>query len=230
MSYGVVLDKKIDDILVVVMAHSDARGAVERHKKYWEACGRVVYLVPTDAELPSIEAEQWRARPRAHVGPDAILRVVDGLERASKEPHPYILFCEYDAVVLDPPKFRPINGEVMAPAFGDTREERGFEGTLYCHPPLFLNRKTAAVLVDELKKYGPGVERGFWDRAVGLAIERSQGRLRCTDLWARGACFACNPIDERNLETACEAVRTGATFIHGVKTEFTLNALEASLK
>jgi hypothetical protein len=215
-------------ILNVVMAHREAQAAVNRHKKYWHACGDVVYVTPLNSPLPDSSLPFVEFNMAQHAGFEANSRVISALRWAINQPYGFIAFHEYDSFMLEPPSSLPFPGEIWAPAFRDTREERGFVGTTFTHPPLFMGRATCIELVSALDRVTPHAERGFWDRMVGLAIEQTPS-IKLVNMWEGGRCFAKNPIEGSTVEEACAAVRHGARWIHGIKTPEALVAIESAL-
>ncbi len=221
-----------NNTLVVVMAHDGVRATVERHKGYWEKWGDVVYLCGMADPLQGCQyGLQWVYGPPQHYGYESNQKVLLGLKQALMGLPSTIVFIEYDAVILGNDaswiKKRPEDA-VWCPSFRDTRPERGFTGTTFCHPPLVMSHKTASHLVAAMEKLGAGVEQGFWDRYVGLACERYGIKIR--NMWDDGMCYAANPIHGGHIDAACDAVANGARFIHGIKDEQTLRRLESCVK
>lgn len=213
--------------LIVVMAHGGAAATVERHKKYWEPWGEVVYLVPANDTLPGDRGIQWAYGVSQHAGFEVNRKVLLGLQQAVKRLPDNIIFLEYDAFILGNDNswlYKIPDDTIWCPAFRDIRDNRGFVGTTFTHPPLVMGIKVAGKLIRAMEAVGVGVESGFWDRYVGLVCE--QYGIKIQNMWDEKLCYARNPIEGQYLDAACDAVRNGAIFIHGIKDEPSLRRIE----
>lgn len=213
---------------ILVMAHGAVLPTIERHEKYWTRWGDVTYLTAFNDGIPGNRGLQFSYGPPEHHGFESNRRVLYGLKQATQGMPTNIILMEYDCLILGNDKSwlkQVPKDAIWCPAFNDTRVTRGFVGTTFCHPPVVMNTKMACHLVHALEEIGPGVEFGFWDRYVGYACEQYQ--IPIQNMWTSGECFARNPIEGEYVDQACEAVKLGARFIHGVKDEATLRRIES---
>lgn len=213
--------------VLIVMAHRGVQATVDRHKKYWERWGDVIYLCGQDDCLRGEYGMQWAYGPAEHYGFASNRKVTMALRQAVDMAPTNIIFLEYDAIILGEDNkwlYEIPHDAIWCPRFGDTRPNRGFVGTQFLHPPLVMRTKMASKLVRAMEEIGPAVEQGFHDRFTGYACE--QFGIPVQDMWAQGLTFARNPIEGHYVDEACEAVKRGAIFLHGVKDEHTLRRIE----
>jgi hypothetical protein len=215
---------------VIVLAFEGAKGTVERHRKYWEAQGDVVYVCGQGDALQGEYGLQWVYGPAEHHGFASNRKVLLALKQAIQGFPTNVLLMEHDAFILKPFKewgHAIPTDAIWCPSFSDTRPNRGFVGTRFCHPPIIMNHRMACRLVSAMEALGPACEDGFFDRYIGLACD--QHGIKVQDMWAEGLCYARNPIEGHYLDEACEAVKKSAIFIHGIHTEDNLRRIEASI-
>lgn len=209
--------------LIIVMAHGKVAPLVAVLEQYWKPLGHLVYLTPNNDALPGRDAIQWSYGRSEHASPAVNAKVLRAFEAALDYGAERMGFFEYDAISLLPtlPDFPEecIGGN----AFRETRSHSGFAGTTFTHPPIIARRTALAKLVDSMRKLGPDVEHGFWDRYVGYACEHAG--IPVHNFQGHDQGFGRNPIDRTNLADAKAAVARGATLIHGIKDQWTLNEI-----
>lgn len=207
------------------MAHKDAQDTFNRHFQFWQKLGDDIMVVyPSDAkvDLP----ERGRCIPlevgkASHTGIQSIVRFRTVLEQMNGAGYDRCAFFEYDAICLGglPEQRAPI----MAPVFRDNGPNRGFIGTMFCHPPLIFSRHGLAVLCEEIKQMPMTAEGSVWDRWFGLAVERTG--LPVFDLLEAGLAFAENTIHPARYADLAKAVRNGCHVFHGIKSPETLQVV-----
>ena len=209
--------------LIIVMAHGKVAPLVAALECYWKPLGHLVYLTPENDTLPGRDAIGLHYGPACHAGVVANRRVLLAFAFALDYGAERMGFFEYDAISLVPrlPDFP--EERIGGNAFRETRSDSGFAGTTFTHPPIIAHRAALAKLVDSMRRLGPDVEHGFWDRYVGYACER--GGIPVHNFQDHNQGFGRNPIDRTNLADAKAAVARGATLIHGIKDQWTLNEI-----
>lgn len=213
--------------LLVIMAHREAQETFDRHLPLWEAhkCPLLVYC-PTDSQIHYPRGCTAVCYGNAsHHDAMANRRFKNLISFIANMGFDAYWIFEYDAICLSAglPHFffrgtghsndfeSPIIG---ANYFYDDRPDRGFIGTLFTHPPLYLNKAGVRALDAQLKRLQDDCEQGFWDRMVGLAIQNDMG-IAVVDFLKRGLGYAENTI--QYPQQAIRAVENGAIFIHGIK-------------
>jgi hypothetical protein len=205
------------------MAHGGADDVTNRHLKYWQRDGDVVFLSPVNDPVGVSDGIQWCVGVAGHAIEDANGRVLAAINGFLKSGYDRLAFYEYDSFSLRPIPWHLFPEALCCPAFSDTRAERGFVGTRFTHPPLFMSRRIASHLAFAMQELGTNCENFFWDRYVGLATERHQ--IPVFNLLDNGMAYARNPIEGEHIAAAAKCIEDGGFCVHGIKTEAALKAL-----
>lgn len=207
------------------MAHKEAQDTFNRHYPFWKQLGGDILVVhPTDSKVILPEREKIMAMEfgkAAHTGVQSIVRFRSILEHMNGLGYDRSAFFEYDSFCLG--EFPEMKGAMMAPVFRDNSPERGFEGTTFCHPPLFFTPFGLSAVTEVIKTMPLTAEGSVWDRFLGLAIERAN--LEPFDLLGAGMAFCDNTIHPARHPALALAVRNGSRMFHGVKDEATLKVI-----
>jgi hypothetical protein len=218
--------------LIAVLGHAAAKATIERHAPYWEKAEcDIVCVGRKDIEVPwpSIKRQVGALR----IGNDGYAGGLNHLERLmillrwfAEERKSYSSICviEYDGVFLGPLRVGQQLRIFMSTPAGGSDGSDGFAPCTYFHTPWWFDHYGAQLVLD----YGSRMlnmqiyERGFVDRWLGLLV----GLYRLP--WSPAPSFSVNSLDRPEyMAAAREAVRKGAVYVHGVKTELQLKHLTA---
>lgn len=215
--------------LIVILSYAGANEAVARHWPFWERTGCDILGVgredtkcvfpQRDSLLGTIDIGQ-----DGYVGkgdlPGRLVRLFEILTTdAAFKPYTNYFITEHDGVILGPLPKRLQKGMVTTRACA---RSPGFRGENCFHPPWWVDRETCAKMAvygRRMLKAGLN-EQGFPDRFMGLMV----------DLygipWFTSNTYTRNTLDrEEYIQQARCALANGAWFIHGIKTEYQLNAV-----
>lgn len=208
--------------LVIIMAHREAEATCRRHLPLWQShnCDMIFYC-PLNS-IVNVGYPVLAHGLASHHDTMANERFLKLLCLLEKTIYNQFIIYEYDAMSLrsDLSSFRKPD-VLYGNVFRDNRPEREFIGTTFVHPPLIFGRTALRRMLDV--QISPSLEHGFWDRLLGLMIERAE--IQTFDFLAAGHGFARNTIEPPEYATARNAARAGAYLFHGVKTEECLNHL-----
>lgn len=237
--------RKRREVLVTVMAHGvyAAQSAFERHLPFWRSLGYPMQVV-TPEDCP-VETGLTRLMigKASHHGVQANGRFREMLRLLSLTDYEWFVIHEYDSINLcrEIPETIFKTPGLWANVFGN--DDPHFKAKQYFHPPLIMDMGTLKALVkavdmkssthritphlDPLPSEGrgnglsDGAEGGFWDRWLGVAAELAGVRVNAYGPMG----YSKNTIEEGDWTEARRAVERGAMFLHGVKTEETLEAI-----
>jgi hypothetical protein len=212
--------------LVTIMAHRDAQETFNRHFNLWFGLGHDLLIACPQRQ--SVKLPEWRGGfgdrqintlevgKAEHSGVNSIIRLKTILEHMNGMGYERYAFLEYDALILG--KKLPLQvGDVMGPIYRDNGADRGFEGTMFIHPPILFTAAGLAEVVRIMQGMPLTAEKSVWDRWLGYCIESSH--LQWINAFDHGLAFTMNTIHPDRYEALFEAVKLGATLVHGVKTE-----------
>jgi hypothetical protein len=208
--------------LTIIMAHKEVQETFDRHLPVWTKLNpELVVFCPLDSILDTRGHELWAFGRKSHHDAEANRRFKHLIVRTSRMIYNATMILEYDALAFEYPEI--LRESIGCNVFRDDRPERGFIGTTFAHPPLYMGYHANNMLCRELEKLPNDCEQGFWDRMLGLAIEN--GNIPTHNFLMHGQGFSRNTIEPHDIPACVEAVRNGATMIHGVKTEACFNAI-----
>ena len=99
-----------------------------------------------------------------------------------------------------------------------------FRAKTFLHWALGLNRKSLTQLAEASDLYNPAQEQGFPDRLIALICEEQGIKIHHRP----DISYSRNRLDRPEyVQQAQEAIRNGASFVHGLKTQDDLNTLFA---
>lgn len=210
------------NVIHIVMGHKDAQATFDRHMPIWEKNGYPIIVVTPENNPVSTNHALIRIGARQHHGREAIERFVRILQVGVEAGYPFILFDEYDSFCLEIP-FRIMTEKgIHGWDWRDKDPANGFKGTHFIHPPLFMDIETAVQIVqasETLRHMGD--ERGFWDRWVGMICEKQGIPIHTTETFH----FSRNTIEQGHMALLFDALKSGAKWFHGVKTEPVYNMI-----
>ncbi len=206
-------------LLVVIQAHGKAQAIFDRHLPLW-LHHNVPILVQCPEDDPVITAlPKIAVGKSSHDGPFSYDRMVALLDALLETPADSFMVCEYDSFCLSR-TLRILPG-VLAGNMWDDFDPPGYWGSnRYPNPPWLFDRQVARDLKLAAAS-SPSIEGGHADRLLAYWAKRAQ--IPLVALGSLGYSeFTIGP----DKQTPClEAVRNGARFIHGVKSEQLLKCI-----
>lgn len=203
----------------VVMAHAEAQQTFDRHLQYWQRNGSMrMVMCPADSIIRTDYPVLAIGR-KSHHGAMANHRFKELLGHLLMLDFDRFIIHEYDSLCVDDvPALDSVRfwGNVWT-----NTEPHRFMSSHYFHPPLIIPKDSLARLVWSLIQIPDEAELGFWDRLIGLAVDRSNVAFGSYDRIG----FSRNTIEPGDIPAAVAARKAGATMFHGVKTEEVLNAI-----
>lgn len=212
---------------VSIMAHADAKDTFLRHFPYWkmqtESLDHIMAWMPEDGKFQIDGLTYQTIGKRQHHGPQALLRFRYMLEFLNGMDYERFLIYEYDSFSVS--SFPADMGDFAANCFIDPNaKEQGFEGSMFCHPPLVFSKTGLSTILKHLHGY----EKGFWDRAIGLAVQKSG--IQPFNLVEKRLGFSSNTIEPSQFQDLRFAILGGAICFHGVKTVECLEVIKRADK
>lgn len=192
----------------------------------WERLGLPIKLIcPSDNPVSSRHPVTLVGH-RQHHGRAAIERFALLLHQGVQSGHPYILFNEYDSLLYHLPEAMRSQPGVHGFVWTDGDPRNGFVGRHFIHPPIFMDRGSAASILSGAAKFRSlGDERGFWDRWLGMICEKARVPMHTTERHH----FTRNTIEQSHLGMLLGALKAGATWFHGVKSQEAFNMIDSRL-
>lgn len=214
----------MNNLLITVMAHSDAQATVNRHKPYWDALGgEVIYFCPYDSQV-QVPGRQivTTTQKRSHNGPGSIARfryLLNYLHGCGADRH--VIF-EYDSICIGSLPDWPEN-MIAGNVFPENNTDGRFRAGEFIHPPLCFTHNILTLLVDSMRYVPNNAEGAFWDRWLGLVCQEWQ--IQMHNFMETGEGFSHNTIHEAHWAGARQARINGAKMFHGIKNAATLEAI-----
>lgn len=216
--------------LLIIMSHREASDIFIRHWPLWAAHKiQTIVFAPADS-IPRIDPNIplllfGRAE---HHGTEAVRRFKWLLQFLGSYEAEEFFVAESDSFCLDPNALdtaltdRDFYGNI----FPIGNSDPSFVGTSYVHPPFGITH--AALNQVNALNLPETTERGFWDRYLGLALEKVMPKLKVGSSISDGTGFSRNTIEPEDRAAAVAAVEQGAVWVHGCKDEATLTAIKAA--
>ena len=209
--------------LLCIQTYPGANDAVMRHYPYYERAGADKILGVTTIGGGCY----WPTANVVEIGPNRYVsgshlcnRLLDTIAAALERGASEIIAAEYDTLFFKPLPLLP-PGLTMNRKGGGSD---GFKGSAFYHGPWCMEAHTGAKVVEfgrEMIKRGD-IERGFPDRFIGLLAEQAGITVNESVFTS----YTQNTLDRPEfLEQARQAVKDGATAVHGVKTQAQLEAI-----
>jgi hypothetical protein len=213
--------------LICVMAHAGAADTFTRHLPFWKEHinegAELMFAFPEgqairETGFPAIEVGKAQ-----HDGPIAILRFRTILEHMAGLPgYDRYIFMEYDSFILG--RLPQLNFDFAGNLFTDDSPD--WIGKSFIHPPWMCDENALRKIVAEMAKMPLAIEKGMWDRMLGLATERAglqrKSWIQSGYGWAKNTLHADDSIPTRN------AILNGSRAIHGCKSEEMFNVIAAA--
>lgn len=230
-----MIEKPLDNIrqattMMVVMCHGD-KNAIEcfhRHSDEWDKFGfpTIVYA-PRDKPLPNVGGQLLFGKA-SHHDDEAISRFLFLLRFISRMEFGQFAIFEYDSFILNNriPDVGPSG--LMGVMFHEPDRVTWGSG-MFIHPPFIVGRSAAKALVKEADQLHTDIEakaQGFWDRYLGILVERASRDIAFQPLeWGKDS-WSNNTIEDEHIAEVCDAVERGVNWIHGCKSEKAYQAIK----
>jgi len=237
-------------VTTVVFAYGGAKETVRRHLPIWKAHTDDLLLVsPSDAPCVIDGVNCLTFSKSQRYGPHSLERQLFGMKAALGYDSDFYVFLEYDAIMLQRPRARPIvQGNLFNQHLFYNNDDRVWQGVCFMHYPWVFP-------ADKLKNFVNTVELSvFPAHQFRDSNDGQYERTYCQDVWMVqkllthgfeihnlsgydsreieiGEGFSRHTIDKNNIELALLKARNGAYALHGIKDEETLSQiLQASNK
>jgi hypothetical protein len=182
----------------------------------------VIILSPKDQLVDISGYKCVEVGESCHSGWLAIERLMAGIRYASSLDYDLFVFLEYDALLLDRPKFfEGFQTNIFKE--GDV-EKWGVD--YYCHYPWIFS-KVALVRLAETMTIEP-MREGFSDRWIACQVEKLS--IPTKNLFASHEGYSQNTIYSVHHESFKEYLEKGAYAIHGIKSDDEVQILKPYIK
>lgn len=223
---------KQSNTLIVLMCHGEKRAeeAFHRHIDEWAKHGQqMLIFAPSDKPL-NVDGPQLLFGYGSHHDQKAINRFKFLLTFLSTMDYGQFAVFEYDSFILNPRL-----PDVGTSGFMGTRFEEPDKDTwgsnLFIHPPFIVGRSALKALVKEATELNSDVEakaQGFWDRYLGILVERAGWDIAFQPLKWGVDSWSNNTIEEEHISEVAEAVEKGVNWIHGCKSAKAYEAIKCA--
>jgi hypothetical protein len=194
---------------------------IHRHLPFWRKSGcDLLFVSPVDrpVRFESVGEPCVQFALSQHYGVELLKRHIFAFNYVLTLPI-YEAFCfiEADSITLGAIPDHPRDG-LRCFVWENTSKPR-FKADHYLHWPLWMTRRTLEQIAEVATIQEP--EEGFPDRWLGLLCEQNNIHFRHEPL-----AFSRNQLDcEDYMNSAVDAVKAGALWVHGVKTKEQLEEL-----
>ena len=222
--------------ILIIMAHADAQVTVNRHMPMWSSLGMpICFFTPINSRLNNIHNHSvYSYGPASHHGPSSIDRFKELLKFLENLTYCDLFFIlEYDAICTEPKfmsyftsMYKKDEPFFCANIFGEGCH-RIFKSTMFTHPPLLFNRTALTILNKALAEIPDWAEQGFWDRFLGLALDRTANKIKPINFRTLGLGFSLNTIEPEHFNHIKDIIKKNpkTCFYHGVKTKSCLDLI-----
>lgn len=203
--------------LVVVHAHAGVESIMDRHARFWEASGDVLYTSPLNAPITGRHSVKLGCD--GYVGPESIRRFRTVWGHLLQLSYDLFQINEYDSFCLGPvPLFDGLQGNLFF------NSDPKYESPIFFQAPWILNRPTLERIVAAMGEIPTTLDAHFCDRVLGAIV------LRENIPWAGYADkgISWNLVAPQEIAALKNAVTNGAVAIHGIKTEAAFDAAVAA--
>lgn len=209
------------------MTHQEALLTVERHLSIWENITKeIIFCSPENSYMSEerfvFDYPEARIGEAEHHGEKSAQRIIKIFEYALNWDWEYLLLMEYDSFALAlPPEVMPDKGGVSAAVYSQNKPIK-YRGKFYLHYPMLFTRSGLERTLEKLEVVKTN-DRYFSDRFIGRAVEYA--RIPVKNLLANRKAYSKNTLLPEHYSKLRKAVKGGAVFFHGVKTQEVLNII-----
>lgn len=215
---------------IVVMSHGakSAEETFNRHLPFWDSHkGNMLVYCPLDKPMSFISPQLLWGKA-SHHNQDAINRFKFLMTFLSTMDYGQFAIFEYDSFILNPylPDVGPSG--FMAVRFCEP-DHKTWGSNQFFHPPFIVGRSALKCLVQEARDLNTTVElkaQGFWDRYLGILVERAGRDIAFQPLeWGKDS-WSNNTIEDEHIDEVVTAVEQGVNWIHGCKSAKAYEAIK----
>ena len=208
-----------------ILAHKAVQSTFARHFRHWEALVEkpddITVWCPANARVDCPGIAIQAIGPAQHAGAEAIIRIVTILQHCRDVGgYDQVALFEYDSLCLGG-KLPEFVEDFGANVFQEDYPGKQFTANFFTHPPLVIKVAALSRLCDAFTGMRFSDEAGYWDRWLGVALERSKLSIYNFRHHTKG--FSLNTIHPEHEKDLRELVLGGATMIHGIKSQAALD-------
>ena len=218
-------------IIQPIMVHNGAEHTVARHLSIWERITKdIVFISPEDSQMQNSFLTTHYAKAgigkAEHHGEISAQRIELIFEFLLSLKWDYCLLNEYDSFATNiTRKGYAISGGLSAALYFQNKSIK-FKRRFYLHYPMLFTKEAMSIVYFNMSKIKTN-DRYFSDRFIGGAAEI--GKVPINDLKRKKLAFSKNTIGEKHVGDLEKALRLGALFFHGVKTEHILQVIKSGI-
>lgn len=220
--------------LTVIMVHGDkyAEEAFHRQFNEWTKHGHNILLFTPGNKSLNSPLPQLSFGQASHHDNHAIVRFIFLLRfLASMDYGQYAIF-EYDSFILTPrlPDVGPSG--LMGLKFDEGNVDL-WGSSLFIHPPFIVGHSAMKRLVKEANELYYQLEnkaQGFWDRYLGILVDRAGRDIAFQPLKWGVDSWSNNTIEEEHIPEVALAVKNGVNWIHGCKSAKAYHAIKEAFE
>lgn len=205
------------NVLTVVMAHGGAQKIFDRHLPLWEAHGWPIEVFCPRDDLVFTKHPIYAYGKSEHHGEEQRLRLLEAMKWVVKLGYDYSVWFDHDSFCLNPtPPLFPASGTIYANV-GSNQETLRFLAGVYPGAPMHMTHGTLCELLFAALQSPLVFEEGFADRLIGAWAQIGGIPMVQHDgFWK-------TEIAKFEWDNLDRALKAGAIWIHGVKSEATFN-------
>lgn len=223
-------NKKDISVTTTVFAHGGAIDTVNRHLNIWKKyTDNLLIISPVTDPCIINNVDCLTYEKSQHHGPLTLKRQLFGMKVSLLYESDTYVFLEYDAIILQKPKFRPniIQGNLFNEWLFYNKDEKAIRnGDCFLHFPWIFPS-------DQLKTFVKEVDLSVIDHPL-------YDKKYCHDIWLAQKLmfhkyeihnllhkegYSSNTIDDKNISDAIEHTKKGAYAFHGIKTKKILDQI-----
>lgn len=212
------------------MVHGDkyAEDAFYRHFNEWTKHEHNILLFTPGNKSLNSPLPQLSFGQASHHDNHAIERFIFLLRFLATMDYGQYAIFEYDSFILNPrlPDVGPSG--LMGIKFGES-DVKKWGSSMFIHPPFIVGHSAAKILVREADQLHKDVEakaQGFWDRYLGILVERAGRDIAFQPLKWGVDSWSNNTIEEQHIPEVALAVKNGVNWIHGCKSAKAYEAIK----
>lgn len=220
--------------LVLIMAHGEkyAEEALYRHFDEWTKYGHDMILFTPGNKHLNCDGPQLSYGLASHHDKKAIDRFKFLLRFLSKMEFGQFAIFEYDSFILNDRLPDVGTSGLMGVKFSEPDVETWGSG-MFIHPPFIVGRSALKALVKEANELHFDIEnkaQGFWDRYLGILVERAGRDIAFQPLKWGVDSWSNNTIEDEHIPEVALAVKNGANWIHGCKSAKAYEAIKQAFE
>ncbi len=221
--------------MIVLMCHGKARATFERHYSEWHKHNCPILLfTPSNDPMPYPFSSYYPDKPRltfgvaSHHDKSAIMRFAFLLNFLSDIDFGQFAIFEYDSFILSE-RLPDVGTSGLIGTKFDEPDCNTWGSHLFIHPPFIIGKSALRAIVKEAKELNSEIAsraQGFWDRYLGILVERAGRNIAFQPLKWGVDSWSNNTIEEQHIPEVALAVKNGVNWIHGCKSAKAYQAIK----